>query len=454
MIKKRSTTEDGCVSTSPGFEPEPGMPMKLSLLRWKLGRKAKQEPNFRFYALYDRIYRADTLETAFRNVQRKKGGPGVDGVTFQSIEAAEGGVPAFLASLQEALRKKTYRPKPVKRTYIEKACGKLRPLGIPCIWDRVSQAAVKLILEPIFEVDFLDCSYGFRPGRRAHQAIGEIQANLRAGRNEVYDADLTSYFDTISHDKLLDCVKARVADGAVLNLIMSWLKSPVVEEDKKGGKTTVTKPGSGTPQGGVISPLLSNIFLHQLDSSFHEDADSPLHFANARLVRYADDFVVMARYMGGRIQHWLTKKLEVEMDLKINQEKTHVVKMHNPDDSLDFLGFTLRYDRDLYGRDCTYLNTIPSKKTTLVFHEKLRKVTSSGYKRSLRRTISEVNVKTRGWKNYFSIGYPSKAYRDMNWFILNRFKSFLNHRSQRKCKPFKDGESLYHGLRRLGLEPL
>jgi len=455
--KRRPPTEepDGLPeSPSDCLEVKSGIriPEKLSLLRQKIGHKAKQEPKFRFYTLYGRILERDVLQTAWRMVRAKKGAPGVDGVSFERIEASERGEAGFLEDLLEDLRAKRYQPQAVRRVYIPKPNGQLRPLGIPTIRDRVVQAAVLLILEPIFEADFLDCSFGFRSGRSAHQALEVIGQNLREGFREVYDADLRGYFDSIPHDKLVKALEARIADRSVMKLIRMWLMAPIVEEDEDG-KRKCFRPRQGTPQGGVLSPLLANAFLHYFDKLFHR-ADGPANWANARLVRYADDFVIMARYQGKRLTSFVESALEGRFGLTINREKTRIVNLDTKGASLDFLGFTFRFDRDLHGRPHRYLNIFPSKKALARERQKLREMTSSQMCfKPLTVLVGELNRHLRGWAGYFKYGYPRTAFRQINSYARTRLRCHMRRKSQRPMRPPK-GLTPYDYFKRLGLVSL
>lgn len=431
-----------------------GLPAKLHLLRQKLYVKAKREPQFRFYALYDRIYRLDVLWAAWAQVVANDGAPGVDGVTIQQIVDAPAGPTLLIATLQEELRSRQYRPGAVLRVFIPKPDGRLRPLGIPTIRDRVVQTAAKLILEPIFEADFLECSYGYRPARSAQEALQAIEQHVRDGYTAIYDADMQAYFDTIPHDKLMQCVERRIADRRVLNLLRLWLNA-VVEERDEDGRPKRSRSQQGTPQGGVISPLLANLYLHWFDVVFHRPS-GPGTWANAQLVRYADDFIIMARFVGTRILTWVEYTVEGWLALRINRKKTRVVVLSpQTDTTLDFVGYTFRYAWDRHGRHRRYLTAGPSDKAMEKHRNDLRRLI--GRKHAylpLPELIEKVNAFRRGWGTYFSFGHPRGAFRESNVRTIERLTRHLRHRSQRGCRPPAAMSTYQFLTQRLGLKLL
>lgn len=447
---KTSTTEQAVDELS--FR-EALLPPSVQALRQKLGQKAKQQKRFRFYSLYGLVCRRDVLEAAWAAVRRNDGAPGLDGVSIEQVAATPQSEVAFLDEIQRSLVKRTYQAKAVLRVYIPKPNGKLRPLGIPTVRDRVVQAAVKLILEPIFEADFEEGSYGFRPGRSAHDALRIIGRHLKEGKTAVYDADLAGYFDSIPHDKLIACVRMRVVDGSVLGLIRQWLKAPVVEPPRGGKPPSVHRNDRGTPQGGVLSPLLANIYLHWFDHLF-ERGDGPAQWARAKLVRYADDFVVLARYISPKLRGWIEGKLEGWLGLQINREKTRLLDLRQTGQSLDFLGYTFRQARDQYGREQRYWNLHPSNKARLREHEALRQLINPQQSHTpLPELIERLNRHLRGWANYFGLGYPRQTFRGLNHFVRGRLGKHLRRRSQRGWRP-RQGVSLYTHLEHLGLVAL
>lgn len=441
---ERSNTEEQARELS---VREAILPGKVRLWRAKLSTKAKQEKRYRFYSLYGQVSHPETLRAAWQQVRANAGAPGVDGISFAQIEHQ--GLERWLEELGTELRNKTYRCQAVRRVYIPKANGKQRPLGIPTIRDRVVQCAVLLMMEPVFEADFEDCSYGFRPERNAHQALEKIRGYLRTGKCEIYDADLEGYFDSIPHEKLIACIRMRVVDSSVLRLIRQWLKAPVQEEDEQG-KKWIRRNSSGTPQGGVISPLLANIYLHWFDRIFHSK-QGPARWANAALVRYADDFVVLSRHVGTRIENFITEKLESWLGLKINRQKTRVVKLQSKDQRLEFLGYQIGLAPDLKTRQHYYWRLEPSAKALRRELDKLRDMTAARQGSiPLPELIGRLNRHLKGWANYYRIGHPRVTFRKVNDYVQRRLHRHLRRRSQRPWKT-PTGLTVYQYLRQLGL---
>jgi RNA-directed DNA polymerase len=401
---------------------------RVSILQEKLYQKAKQERGYKFYVLYDKMFIPYMLREAWKSVKSNDGAPGVDGITIREIE--QYGLDSYLKELGEELRKQTYKPQAVKRVMIPKADGGERPLGIPTVKDRIAQTVCKMLMEPIYEADFEDSSYGFRPGRSSKDAIRTIKGNLKEDKSEVYDADLSKYFDTIPHDKLQIALKQRVADPRILKLINKWLKVSVCED----GKYTSGKSNhNGTPQGGVISPLLANIYLHLLDRIVN-NTQSLFNKHGVRMVRYADDFVLMGKKLPEEIIVKL-KALLNRMGLKINENKTRQIDARA--ESFNFLGYTIRYDKDLKGRNTRYWNIVPSKKSEKKIREKVREYLKTHGHSKAQEVAEGLNSRIRGWLNYFyipSVSYPAMSNRRLRFYLATSLYRYYNRKSQRKSR--------------------
>jgi group II intron reverse transcriptase/maturase len=401
---------------------------RVLALQEKLYQKAKQEREYKFYVLYDKMFIPYMLRQAWESVKDNGGSAGVDGITIEDV--IKKGVEQYLKDLGEDLRKQTYQPQAVKRVMIPKANGGERPLGIPTVRDRIAQTVCKMILEPIFEADFTGSSYGFRPGRSAKEAISAIKENLKQGDTEVYDADLSKYFDTIPHDKLQIALKERISDPRMLKLIGKWLKVPVSE---KGVIKSGDKNQKGTPQGGVISPLLANVYFHLVDRIVNSTR-SLFWKHKIRIIRYADDFVLMGKTIPEEVLERLKNLLE-RMGLKLNEEKTRLINAK--EESFNFLGFTFRYDKDIKGRNTRYWNVMPSKKSEQKIRDKVNEFLDTHGHSKAQEVVKGLNTIMWGWLNYFEIkgvSYPAMSKRRLRFYLMDRINRYYARKSQRKCR--------------------
>ena len=401
---------------------------KSRQLQRNLYLAAKKDKQRRFHALYDRIFRLDILWRAWKEVRENKGSAGIDNITFEMIE--EYGVEEYLLDIQEDLQNKKYRPKPVKRVYIPKPDGKQRPLGIPTIRDRIVQQACKIVIEPVFEANFLDNSYGFRPKRDAKQATEKVKKELYKNWY-VVDADIQGYFDNINHEILLGLLSRRISDRRVIKLCRQWLQAGVIEN----GKYYPTEKGS--PQGGVISPLLANIYLHVLDSYWEN------HKELGVIVRYADDAVIVCRKRtDAELAFEHLKRIMTKLKLTLNPQKTKIVDMNK--ESFDFLGFCFqKFGKTKSGRKLPYM--MPSKKAMKKVKDAVRVITcrKSAYE-GLEQKVEKLNPLIRGWRNYFQHGNSTKRFKQLDEFVWMKLWRRVYYR--RKQKKYR--EHVLYGFRK------
>ncbi len=397
-------------------------PESIRRLQRRLYLKAKAEPAFRFYLLYDKVWREDILAHAYALARANAGAPGVDGMTFAMIEAA--GVEEWLAELREELCSKTYRPQAVRRVMIPKPGGGERPLGIPTIRDRVVQTAVKLVVEPIFEADLDESAYGYRPGRGGADAIKEVHRLICRGYSDVVDADLSKYFDTIPHRDLMQSVARRIVDRHVLRLIKLWLKVPVEERDGDGTRRMRGGKGStcGTPQGGVISPLLANLYMNRFLK--HWRATGRNEAFQAHVISYADDFVILSRGHAGEALAW-TKAVMTKLGLSLSEEKTSLRDARQ--ERFDFLGYS--FGPHYYRKDGHwYLGASPSGKSVQRLKGKVGEILVHRNKGAWPEVRDRLNRLLRGWTSYFNYGTRLQAYRAIDHHVYDRVRNFLIHR--------------------------